>query len=37
MNIVIIEDESLAADKLARYLLKYDATIQILEEIASIS
>jgi DNA-binding LytR/AlgR family response regulator len=37
MNIVIIEDESLAADKLARYLLKYDATIQIQEEIASIS
>ena len=29
MNIVIIEDEQLAAEKLERYLLKYNAEIKI--------
>lgn len=37
MRIVIIEDENLAADKLERYLLKYDSSILILDKIPSIS
>ena len=37
MRTVIIEDESLAADKLARYLLKYNPDVVILEKISSIS
>lgn len=37
MRIVIIEDESLAADKLERYILKYDADALILNKIPSIS
>ncbi len=37
MRAVIIEDENLAADKLARYLLKYDADLLILDKLSSIS
>lgn len=37
MRAVIIEDENLAADKLERYLHKYDKTILILDKIPSIS
>ena len=37
MRIVVIEDESLAVDKLKRYLQKYDSEILILETLASIS
>jgi len=37
MKAVIIEDENLAADKLERYLHKYDETILILDKIPSIS
>jgi DNA-binding LytR/AlgR family response regulator len=37
MNIVIIEDEQLAAEKLERYLLKYNKDIIILEVLTSIS
>lgn len=37
MNIVIIEDEHLAAEKLERYLLKYDASIIVLKVLSSIS
>lgn len=37
MNIVIIEDEQLASEKLTRYLLKYDASIVILNILTSIS
>ena len=37
MRAVIIEDESLAADKLTRYLLKYDANVLILSKLSSIS
>lgn len=36
MNIVIIEDEQLAAEKLERYLLKYNAKIKILIVLTSI-
>ena len=36
MNIVIIEDEQLAAEKLERYLLKYNAEIKILIVLTSI-
>lgn len=36
MKIVIVEDESLAAEKLERYLLKYDASITILQVLSSI-
>ena len=36
MNIVIIEDEQLAAEKLERYLLKYNAEIKILVVLTSI-
>ena len=37
MRIVLIEDESLAAEKLERYLLKYDDTISIVSTLSSIS
>lgn len=37
MNIVIIEDEHLAAEKLERYLLKYDTNIIVLKVLSSIS
>ena len=37
MNVVIIEDEQLASEKLERYLLKLDNTIAILEIITTIS
>ena len=33
MKVVIIEDEQLAAEKLERYILKYDATITIVVKI----
>ncbi len=36
MKIIIIEDESLAVEKLERYLLKYDTTIEILAKLDSI-
>lgn len=36
MRIVIIEDESLAVDKLKRYVLKYDSEIVILDCLSSI-
>lgn len=37
MRIVIIEDEVLAAEKLERYLLKYDTSITIINKIDTIS
>ena len=37
MNVVIIEDEQLASEKLERYLLKLDNTITVLEIITTIS
>lgn len=37
MNIVIIEDEQLAAEKLERYLLKYNSDIKIITILTSIS
>ncbi|GMN08895.1 LytTR family DNA-binding domain-containing protein [Croceitalea sp. MTPC9] len=37
MKVVIIEDEHLAAEKLERYLLKYNAAIEILKTLASLS
>jgi DNA-binding LytR/AlgR family response regulator len=37
MKIVIIEDEQLAAEKLERYLLKYNSDIKILAVLTSIS
>lgn len=37
MKVVIIEDENLAADKLERYLQKYDSEIMVLDKIPSIS
>ncbi len=36
MKVVIVEDEPLAAEKLERYLLKYDADILIMGKLASI-
>ncbi|EZH74344.1 two-component response regulator autolysis regulator LytR [Aquimarina atlantica] len=36
MKVAIIEDEPLAAEKLERYLLKYDSDIQIISKLASI-
>lgn len=36
MKIVIVEDENLAAEKLERYLLKYDTSIEILQVLTSI-
>ncbi|WP_397446834.1 LytR/AlgR family response regulator transcription factor [Polaribacter sp. R77954] len=37
MNIVIIEDEQLAAEKLERYLLKYKSDLKIIAVLSSIS
>ncbi len=37
MRAVIIEDENLAADKLERYLFKYDSDMLILDKLSSIS
>lgn len=37
MNVVIIEDEQLAQEKLERYLLKYDANINISGQLTSIT
>ena len=37
MNIVIIEDEQLASEKLERYLLKYSSEISIISVLTSIS
>ena len=37
MKVVIIEDESLAAEKLERYLLKFDASIEIVTYLNSIN
>ncbi len=37
MRVIIIEDENLAAEKLERYLLKYDASIEIVSKLSSIS
>ena len=36
MRIVIIEDEPLAAEKLERYLLKYNASIEVLAQLNSL-
>lgn len=36
MKIIIVEDESLAVEKLERYLLKYDGTIEITAKLDSI-
>jgi DNA-binding LytR/AlgR family response regulator len=36
MKVVIIEDEHLAAEKLERYLLKFDATIEVVSQQVSI-
>lgn len=36
MKVVIVEDEPLAAEKLARYLLKYNSSIEILKTIDSL-
>ncbi|WP_299677902.1 LytTR family DNA-binding domain-containing protein [uncultured Tenacibaculum sp.] len=36
MKIIIVEDESLAVEKLERYLLKYDGTIEIASKLDSI-
>ncbi|CAL2107704.1 Two-component response regulator autolysis regulator LytR [Tenacibaculum sp. 190524A02b] len=36
MKIVIVEDESLAAEKLERYLLKYNNTITIIKKLDSV-
>ena len=37
MKVVIVEDESLAAEKLERYLLKFDASIEIVTFLNSIN
>lgn len=37
MKVIIIEDETLAVEKLERYLLKYNADILILDRLSSIS
>jgi DNA-binding LytR/AlgR family response regulator len=36
MKVAIIEDEPLAAEKLERYLLKYDSDIQVISKLVSI-
>ena len=36
MNVLIIEDEIPAAEKLERYLAKYDASIQVLTRLTSV-
>ncbi len=37
MKVVIIEDEQLAQEKLGRYLIKYDPTIEILAKLPSVA
>ena len=37
MKVIIVEDEVPAAEKLERYLQKYDATIQVLAKFDSVS
>ena len=37
MKVVIVEDELPAAEKLERYLLKYDSTIQVVKHIDSVA
>ncbi|CAL2079612.1 LytTR family DNA-binding domain-containing protein [Tenacibaculum sp. 190524A05c] len=37
MKVIIVEDEVLAVEKLERYLLKYNSTIEIVEKLDSIS
>ena len=37
MKAVIIEDESLAIEKLERYLIKYDSEINVIEKLSSIA
>jgi len=37
MKVVIVEDEMPAAEKLERYLLKYDSTIQVIKHIDSVA
>lgn len=37
MRTIIIEDEPLAADKLTRYLQKYDATLDVLAKLPSVT
>ncbi len=36
MKVIIIEDENLAIEKLERYILKYDASIEIVAKLSSI-
>ena len=36
MKVVIIEDEVPAAEKLERYLAKYDASIQVMARLTSV-
>lgn len=36
MKIVIVEDEKLAAEKLERYLLKFDSAVEVMQELSSI-
>lgn len=36
MKVIIIEDEILAIEKLERYILKYDSTIEISAKLSSI-
>ncbi len=36
MNVLIIEDEIPAAEKIERYLLKYDSNIKILGKLQSV-
>ncbi|MEQ8476755.1 LytTR family DNA-binding domain-containing protein [Fulvivirga sp.] len=37
MNVLIVEDEVPAAEKLERYLSKYDASIKVLEKLTSVA
>ena len=37
MNVLIVEDEVPAAEKLERYLSKYDANIKVLEKLTSVA
>ena len=37
MKVILVEDEVLAMQKLERYILKYDATIDICARLTSIS
>ena len=36
MKVLIVEDEQPAIEKLERYLLKYDPTIEILDRLKSV-